>query len=269
VAGSLDEGLRERIAAAHWYHVLELPGGIVTRGEYDLRKAARRSPLPASLAGMRCLDVGTRDGFWAFEMERRGADVVVGIDIDDPLRYDWPQPAPSFTDEHRDELEKRSSTFAIAHEALGSSVERRDLSVYDLDPGEVGRFDVAVLGTLLLHLRDPVAALSAVRGVLAPGGALYLNEAISIWLTLVQPRTPVEELIELWGPYWTLPNVAALRERARKAGFTVERISRPYVIPHGPGIELPPLRPRRDVRLRQQLSTRLGMPHVWLAARSA
>jgi hypothetical protein len=98
---------------------------------------------------------------------------------------------------------------------------------------------------------------------------LYLNEPISIWLTLLQPRTPVEELIELWGPFWTLPNVAALRARVAKAGLSVESISRPYLIGHGPGRTPPPLRLRRDVRLRQQLSTRFGMPHVWLTARNA
>lgn len=30
-------------------------------------------PLPDSLDGMRCLDVGTQNGFWAFELERRAA----------------------------------------------------------------------------------------------------------------------------------------------------------------------------------------------------
>ncbi|PWU24508.1 MAG: TIGR04290 family methyltransferase, partial [Candidatus Rokuibacteriota bacterium] len=30
-------------------------------------------PWPAALSGQRWLDVGTMGGFWAFEMERRGA----------------------------------------------------------------------------------------------------------------------------------------------------------------------------------------------------
>ena len=40
-----------------------------------------RFGLPASLAGKTALDVGTADGFWAFEMERRGAARVVAIDL--------------------------------------------------------------------------------------------------------------------------------------------------------------------------------------------
>jgi hypothetical protein len=38
--------------------------------------------LPADLTGRRALDVGSFDGFSAFELERRGADVVA-IDVED------------------------------------------------------------------------------------------------------------------------------------------------------------------------------------------
>src|SRR5258708_262994 len=69
--------LAERVARVKWYHTMELPGGIVTPGRYDTRAVPRRLPFPASLTGMRCLDVGTADGFWAFEMERRDAHEVV------------------------------------------------------------------------------------------------------------------------------------------------------------------------------------------------
>ena len=47
-----------------------------------------RYPVPADLSGLRCLDVGTMDGFWAFEMERRGAASVTAIDLDDPNALD-------------------------------------------------------------------------------------------------------------------------------------------------------------------------------------
>src|ERR687891_571158 len=58
-----------------WYHTIELPGGVVTRGFYDTRRAVGRVPLPESLADMRCLDIASSDGFWAFEMERRELSV--------------------------------------------------------------------------------------------------------------------------------------------------------------------------------------------------
>ncbi len=82
--------LRAEVDSVAWYHAIELPGGIVTQGQFDTITAAKRVPLPASLRGRRCLDVGTANGFWAFEMERRGAAEVVAVDVDDAGGYDWP-----------------------------------------------------------------------------------------------------------------------------------------------------------------------------------
>ena len=82
--------LRAQVAALRWYHTIDLGNGVVTPGLYDTPGECARVPLPASLEGRRCLDIGTADGFWAFEMERRGAAEVVALDIDDPDDYDWP-----------------------------------------------------------------------------------------------------------------------------------------------------------------------------------
>ena len=153
-----------------WYHTIELPGGAVTPGEYDTRRALRKIPFPQSLAGLRCLDVGTHDGFWAFEMERRAAAEVVAIDLDDPARVDISEPVPErLPDAALADRRGRPAAFAYAHRALNSNVIRRDLSVYDLERDEIGEFDFAFVGTLLLHLSEPVRALTAVRKVLRPG----------------------------------------------------------------------------------------------------
>jgi hypothetical protein len=60
-----------------WYHTIDLPGRGPTPGYFDTRRAPAHVPWPRQLSGGRCLDVGTFDGFWAFEMERRGAFEVV------------------------------------------------------------------------------------------------------------------------------------------------------------------------------------------------
>ena len=124
-------------------------------------------PFPDSLAGKRCLDIGTFNGFWAFEMERRGAEEVVAIDVLDPARWDWPVRSPSDVREAIGKRQAGGAGFEIAKRELGSSVERLDRSVYDLDPADVGEFDLVYLGSLLLHLRDPVAALERVRACAA------------------------------------------------------------------------------------------------------
>jgi len=255
--------------AARWYHTLELPGGVVTPGEYDLRPALARVPFPADLRGHRCLDVGTRDGFWAFAMERAGADEVVGIDVADTRQHDWPEPRPALDAATRASLAERHRAFDVAREALGSSARRVFVNVYDLDAADVGRFDFAVLGTMLLHLSDPVRALKAVRGVLEPGGRLLLNEAVSVSATLLHPRTPTARLMTLSEPFWWIPNVAAVRRYLVAAGFTVEAMGRPYLLRNGPAVPLP--RGRQLLRRgnwRSNLLQRAGVPHVWAVARA-
>jgi len=68
-----------------WWHVIDLPDGSVTPGGWDLRDVARQLPWP-DLSGKRCLDVGTADGFWAFEMEKRGAADVLATDLPTPFQ---------------------------------------------------------------------------------------------------------------------------------------------------------------------------------------
>jgi hypothetical protein len=82
--------LRAEVDRYDWYHSLDLAPGVVTPGMFDHRPHLARYPLPPDLSGKRCLDVGTMDGFWAFEMERRGAASVVAIDLDDPDDLDDP-----------------------------------------------------------------------------------------------------------------------------------------------------------------------------------
>jgi tRNA (mo5U34)-methyltransferase len=262
--------LRAEIAATRWYHTLELPDGTVTPGEFDLRSTAPRLPLPTSLAGKRCLDVGTRDGFWAFEMERRGATEVLGIDVDDTAQHDWPEPRPVLRPDQREGLAASQHAFDVAKRALGSSVERRNLSVYDLSVAEAGTFDFAFLGTLLLHLRDPIAALTAVRRVMAPDGLLIVNEAVSISLTLLRPKAPTATLMSYAAPFWWLPNRQALKRYVEAAGFTCEELSKLYFVDSGPAMPKPPLRLRSGAGgLGRQLVLRRGQPHVYVVARPA
>jgi tRNA (mo5U34)-methyltransferase len=262
--------LAAEVARARWYHGMELPGGIVTPGDYDLPDTARRIPLPSSLAGKRCLDVGTRDGFWAFEMERRGAAEVVGIDVEDPELLDFPLPRRVIEGESKDNLDRRNFAFDVAHRALGSSVERRLISVYDVTPEEIGRFDFAFIGTILLHLRNPVDALAAVRGVLQPDGRMMSNDGISVPLTLLRRGEPAAEVVmEPNRPFWYLPNLAARRRMIEAAGFDVESSGKPYLMRYGAGWQQPKAKvtPSQPGMMLQRLVLRRGAPHSWVIAR--
>src|SRR3990170_3028135 len=92
----------ERAHDRSWYHVMELSPGQTTKGVFDLRPYIKHYGLPEDMTGLRALEVGTWDGFWAFEMERRGADVVA-LDLDDERKLDWPprRRPETFPDEPR------------------------------------------------------------------------------------------------------------------------------------------------------------------------
>ena len=216
--------LADEVASVEWYHCLELAPGVVTPGHFDARPTVARVPLPASLAGRRCLDVGTWDGFWAFEMERRGAAEVVAIDIDDPDRWDWPPRSRLDGSAARGRafvgaFKSGSRGFDVAHRALRSSVRRLDISVHELAAEDVGLFDLVFMGSLLLHLRDPVGALAALRQVCS--GEAVVADAIELFPTLLRPRTPTARLEAVDRPWWWLPNAAGLERMVRSGGSCV------------------------------------------------
>ncbi len=219
--------LASAVGALGWYHTINLPGGIRTPGVFDTVGAAPRALLPPRLDGMRCLDVGTSNGFWAFEMERRGAREVLTIDISGPEGADW----PAFDPMARRRLGSSRDAFELARKALASQVESRILSVYDVSRAELGGFDLIFAGTILLHLRDPVRALTALRD--GADGELVLNESVSLPLTALQPTTPAARLIGTGGANWWVPNVAGLRRMVEAAGFEVVDTTRPYILRWG------------------------------------
>lgn len=234
----------EAVAAQpHWYHTMDVAPGVVTPGWFDLRPILDRLPWP-DVRGKRCLDVGTYDGHLAFELERRGAAEVVATDLADHAQWDWPARlrarGPAALAAIAGPVKGRG--FEIARELLGSGVRREQLSVYELSPERVGEFDVVVCGSLMLHLREPLRALSAIRSV--------CRERFLSAETIIPGRS--EAMAKLDGVsdlcQWWTPNRAGHRRMVEAAGFDVERATEPYEIPLGSAH--PPARRRRLGRRR-------------------
>jgi tRNA (mo5U34)-methyltransferase len=232
------EAALARAKALSWYHVLELPDGTTTPGIFDLRPVVDRYALPDRMDGLRALEVGTWDGFWAFEMERRGAQVVA-LDLDDERDLDWParrRPA-SFPDV------RRGQGFEVARELLGSRVERVVRSVYDATPEELGTFDVVFCGSVLIHLRDQVLALERLAA-LCDGLFVSAEEYDRRLGLLPWPAARYLADRESAVVFW-LPNVRAWKRMVWGAGFDdVREVSRfsmrstqgfavPHVVLHG------------------------------------
>jgi tRNA (mo5U34)-methyltransferase len=250
-----------------WYHTIEIAPGVETPGFFDLRPVAPEV-LPADLTGKRCLDVAAFDGFWTLEMQARGASEVVAIDVLDPQGWDWPVGSEDSVKEAIGARKRQGEGFEIVMEALGREVERRDMSVYDLDPAEIGMFDFVYVGSLLLHLRDPVRALERVRAVCS--GELALVETIDPVLTALHPRRPVATFDGRGRPWWWTANRAGIVRMVESAGFELLGPPRPIKLPRGEGQDVPPpnFRTLRTREGRTALrNAHLGDPHVAIRAR--
>lgn len=142
----------------NWYHQIELAPGLVTPGGHPSSEALKvldAMGLPRDATGLRVLDIGCRDGFFAFEMERRGA-AVTGLDYADP----------------------EVTGFGIASRVLGSRVEYVVANVYDIAPERFGTFDLVLFLGVLYHLRNPLLALDRLRRVVKPGGLVFVETHI-------------------------------------------------------------------------------------------
>jgi tRNA (mo5U34)-methyltransferase len=207
-----------------WYHTLDLGNGVVTQGMFDHRPVVDRYLLPGDLAGRRCLDVGTMDGFWAFEMERRGAEEVVATDLSSPDELDWPPRWRPRVEPTLDET--KEERFRLVHEALGSRVRRVERSVYALDT-DLGEFDLVFCGDLLVHLKDPVSAIERIHGV-CRGSAIICNPVKRFRFAR---RRPIAEFDGIGEFQWWLLSEGAMERMMRAVGF--ERVE------VGPSFELP------------------------------
>jgi tRNA (mo5U34)-methyltransferase len=100
--------------------------------------------VPDDLTGQSVLDIGCNGGFYSFEMKRRGARRVLGVD--------------------HDEAYLRQARFARTELGLDVEFERGD--VYEIEHIVGGeQFDYIVFMGVLYHLRHPLFALEKVAGL--------------------------------------------------------------------------------------------------------
>jgi 2-polyprenyl-3-methyl-5-hydroxy-6-metoxy-1,4-benzoquinol methylase len=132
----VEEILRERKFA---YHRVELPFGLHTPG--DARKETRDLIFPASLKGKGVLDIGSALGYFCFEAEARGAERVVGVELQ----------------------EERFQDAMILKDIKGSAVDflRRDILLDPLDES----FDYVLLLNVIHHLKEPFVAIRQLASI--------------------------------------------------------------------------------------------------------
>jgi tRNA (mo5U34)-methyltransferase len=150
-----------------WFHNLRLgphaeiqtapdhPLGDIPSNFWDFFKHA----IPDDLSGLSVVDIGCNGGFYSFEMKRRGAARVVGVDQD-----------PVYLAQAR-----------FAREQLGLDVEFVQGDVYDLDRIVGGQvFDYVLFMGVLYHLKHPLYALEQVAR-LVRGRLLFQSMERGAW----------------------------------------------------------------------------------------
>jgi SAM-dependent methyltransferase len=148
----------EDTADCYFYHTMEVPGYGLMNGDWDLRSGIDDYLGKVTFAGRRVLEIGPASGFLTFEMEKRGAEVV-SVEVTDDHGWDFVPYPPSKLEEvfgPREILMRRlKNSYWFSHAALGSKARVYYGDVYNL-PSSLAEFDVAVMGSVLLHCRDPL-----------------------------------------------------------------------------------------------------------------
>jgi tRNA (mo5U34)-methyltransferase len=203
-ATDLNRQKLEELQRLGWYHSLELPDGRVIPGFQSLAQLRNRIaqfPIPQDLRGKRVLDIGAWDGWFSFEMERRGAAVT----------------AVDSTAHER---------FRVARELLGSRVEYVIEDVCRLSAGDIGCFDIVLFLGVLYHLKHPMLALEKVCELSTD--LVCVESFVSGDETDLSTRPIMEfyEATELCGQFdnWVGPNVPCLLAMCRSAGFARVRL---------------------------------------------
>jgi SAM-dependent methyltransferase len=151
------------LADCYFYHTTDLPGLGRVEGEWDLRYGTDDYLGRVELMGRRVLEVGTASGFVCFHMERRGAEVVAYDRSPEhtPDVVPYARGDPGRTErELRTHIGRLNNAFWLGHRLFESQARLAHGTAYAV-PQAIGPVDVAVFGCVLLHLRDPFAALAS------------------------------------------------------------------------------------------------------------
>ena len=235
--GSLHPAPERHVARSeecYFYHTMEIPELGVVEGQWDLRGAEQTYLGNVRLAGRSVFEIGTASGHLAFWMERQGAKVT-SFDLDE--HQDWDLVPFSGLDLEEERRRRKAvarlinNAWWFARERLRSSARCVYGTVYELG-GFTERFDIVVLSSVLLHLRDPFLALQRAAALsldtivvtevdeqqyVARGSAL--SPGVSLRFV---PRAAQRGPIDCW---WCVPSQTTV-EFLRILGFTEIEVTR-------------------------------------------
>jgi tRNA (mo5U34)-methyltransferase len=158
-------------------------------------KWARVKDAVAPLDGRNVLDVGSGNGYYALQMRKAGAAIVIGVD----------------------------PTLLFAMQFLAINVFEQDASIFILPcrleetPPANHAFDTTFSMGVLYHQREPLKHLAHLRSTLRSGGQLVL-ETIYLPGDDLRSATPENRYARMRN-VWSLPTVSQLVAWVRESGY--------------------------------------------------
>jgi tRNA (mo5U34)-methyltransferase len=200
--------LQEIVDSYHWWHSIDLGGGVITSGVKTLalmQSEYKNTFANIDLTGRSVLDIGTWNGGFAFEAWRRGAASVTGLD-----HYTW-------NDSHF----RGKETFKLISDITGANFKLMDRDLDDprLDLSDLGQYDVVLFLGVFYHLKNP---LSALREVSRTAREILVLETHVERFSEDRPAMVFYPGAELGGDSenWWGPNTACIVELLKLIGFT-------------------------------------------------
>jgi tRNA (mo5U34)-methyltransferase len=209
-----------------WFHNIDLHGVPTAPGHFlgDFPRVKWKSIapcIPEDLSGASVLDIGCNAGFYSVELKRRGAERVLGVDVDD--RY--------------------LNQARFVAEVLELDIEFKKCSVYDVDQLP-GQFDYVLFMGVFYHLRYPLFALDRVikkvkhklifqtmiRGSMT---SPEIKDDYHFWNKEIfeNPDFPSMYFIEKCyagdPTNWWIPNHGAMEAMLRSSGLAIEQHPEP------------------------------------------
>lgn len=190
----------------YWYHNIDLGNGIVTPGWAPL--VPSKYGIPDLMDGETVVDIGSWDGYWAFQSLKRGAKHVRAVE-------DFSDTCGEITNADRS---KAWATFDLCAEALGYRVFDAGLDVNSslkrLEECQIRKYNASIEWNgcfdgesswshwsvdrvfafgLIYHLRNPLKAIQNCFDMLKSGGVFHCESAILDNITSPYTGQPHDE----------------------------------------------------------------------------
>jgi tRNA (mo5U34)-methyltransferase len=204
-----------------WFHNFELHGVRTAPQHFlgdfpNIKWKHLANVIPQDLTGATVLDIGCNGGFYSIQMKRRGAERVLGIDVDD--RY--------------------LNQARFAAEQLDLDIEFEKRSVYEV-ADLAGQFDYVFFMGVFYHLRYPLYALdnivkkvgkqlifqTMIRG---SETARSFEEDYHFWNKEIFREPDFPQMYFIENKYagdqtnWWIPNGSACEAMLRSSGLEIE-----------------------------------------------